>query len=99
MDNVIKRITEMERCLDEISEAFYSRGAEIKNDDHIQESIKKLTDYYESDLWLSDYEADSEGRIPRDLKRGVLSEDAVYNLLAEIEDMYDGELFEENESF
>ena len=32
---------------------------------------------------MDDFEADEEGRIPADLKRGVLSEDAVYDLMTE----------------
>ena len=44
-----------------------------------------LKEYYESGLWLSDYEADERGELPADLKRGVLSEDGLYNLLNDIE--------------
>ena len=32
---------------------------------------------------MQDFEDDEAGKIPRDLKRGVLSEDAVYDLLTE----------------
>ena len=56
------------------------------------ERIKRMEDYYDalreymdSGLWLSDYEADERGELPKDLKRGVLSEDGLYNLLTEIE--------------
>ena len=44
-----------------------------------------LKEYYESGLWLSDYEADERGELPADLKRGVLSQDGLYNLLNDIE--------------
>ena len=40
--------------------------------------------YYDSGQWLRDYETDEAGLLPKDLKRGVLSEDAVYNFLADI---------------
>ena len=56
------------------------------------ERIKRMEAYYEalreymdSGLWLSDYEADERGELPKDLKRGVLSEDGLYDLLTEIE--------------
>ena len=56
------------------------------------ERIKRMEDYYDalreymdSGLWLSDYEADERGELPKDLKRGVLSEDGLYDLLTEIE--------------
>lgn len=39
-----------------------------------------LSSYYES-LWKEDFEADEQGLIPKDTKRGVLSEDGLYNLL------------------
>jgi hypothetical protein len=32
---------------------------------------------------MKDYEDDEAGKLPEDLKRGVLSEDAVYNLLTD----------------
>ena len=44
-----------------------------------------LREYMDSGLWLSDYEADERGELPKDLKRGVLSEDGLYDLLTEIE--------------
>ena len=34
-----------------------------------------------SGKWQEDYEADEAGKVPADLKRGVLSEDGLYNLL------------------
>ncbi len=39
-----------------------------------------LSSYYET-LWRDDFEADEKGLIPNDMKRGVLSEDGLYNLL------------------
>ena len=39
--------------------------------------------YYASRQWMTDFEDDAQGKLPPDLKRGVLSEDAVYNLLAD----------------
>jgi len=59
------------------------------------ERVKKMERYYEalreymdSGLWLSDFQADERGELPRELKRGVLSEDGLYNLLCEIEEKY-----------
>jgi hypothetical protein len=48
----------------------------------LQGYLQELVRYYESGQWLQDYELDEAGRLPRDLKRGVLSQDAVYNFLA-----------------
>ena len=47
------------------------------------EPLKALSEYYSSDAWKRDYAADEAGLLPKDLKRGVLSEDGIYNLLDE----------------
>ena len=36
---------------------------------------------------MNDYELDESGLLPKELKRGVLSEDAVYDLLEEAEEL------------
>ena len=33
--------------------------------------------------WRKDFEADEAGKLPQDLKRGVLSEDGLWNLLSD----------------
>ena len=55
-----------------------------------EDPLYELSAYYESDLWMEDYEADEAGELPADLKRGVLSEDCLYNLLAEYEELLEG---------
>jgi len=45
------------------------------------EKLRILSAYYTSGEWREDYEADERGELPPDLKRGVLSQDALYNLL------------------
>ncbi len=49
------------------------------------EDIAALRDYFEN-RFLHDYEADEAGLIPADVRRGVLSEDGLYNLLAELDE-------------
>ena len=51
--------------------------------DGIQDDVKELAAYYEDDDWREDFEADEAGRLPKDLKRGVLSEDGIYDVLSE----------------
>lgn len=82
-ENRIDRIIRMESCFDTISQAIHN-GVDIIKDSLLKTMLDELVSYYESDLWLSDYEADERGEIPQDLKRGVLSQDGVYNLLIEI---------------
>ena len=47
----------------------------------LKKEIDKLAAYYESQQWLKDFTDDENGKLPSDLKRGVLSEDGVYDLL------------------
>lgn len=44
-------------------------------------ALSTLEAYYTSPAWRTDFEADEAGHLPPDLKRGVLSEDGIYNLL------------------
>lgn len=46
-----------------------------------QPEIAKLEKYYSSEQWKEDFMADEAGKLPKDLKRGVLSEDGLYVLL------------------
>lgn len=45
------------------------------------ELLRTLSDYYVSAAWKRDFAADEAGLLPQDLKRGVLSEDGVCNLI------------------
>ena len=49
----------------------------------IKEEVAELSKYYGSELWKLDFAADEEGILPPDLKRGVLSEDGIWNLLSD----------------
>ena len=51
--------------------------------------IDRLTDYLDSGAWREDFEADEAGLVPVELKRGVLSEDALYNLLGDIVSLHE----------
>ena len=50
---------------------------------HDPENLRQLDAYYTSGEWRDDYEADERGELPPDLKRGVLSQDALFNLLSD----------------
>ena len=43
--------------------------------------LRELEAYYTGPLWKEDFADDEAGRLPPDLKRGVLSEDGIWNLL------------------
>ena len=46
-----------------------------------------LHGFYGSELWKLDFAADEAGNLPPDLKRGVLSEDGIWNLLSDYRDI------------
>ena len=50
-----------------------------------EEDMRVLTAYMDSGDWQRDYTADEQGRIPRETKRGVLSQDGLYNLVTDWE--------------
>ena len=75
----------MESVFDEVQNAL-AEGVDIE-DALLQEKIEILIQYYESEQWKIDYSADERGELPVDLKRGVLSEDVVYNLLNDIDSL------------
>ena len=46
-----------------------------------QTKIQELEAYYTSRQWKDDFAMDEEGKFPKKLKKGVLSEDGIYNML------------------
>lgn len=82
---LIMRVTEMERIFDEVSLALSENGGKVPDNPVIISMIRTLIYYMDSGLWLSDYQADERGEIPPGIKRGVLSEDGLYNLVCDAE--------------
>lgn len=83
----IERIQKMEETLDRSREAIEKFASALDEFEAIQNQYFELEDYYSSTLWMSDFEDDEAGKLPDDLKRGVLSEDAVYDLITEHRDL------------
>ena len=81
MDDAIMRIRQMEQIFDALQEAAAEPPSAIREEPALQGHLQELMQYYESGQWLQDYELDEAGRLPQDLKRGVLAQDAVYNFL------------------
>jgi hypothetical protein len=76
----------MEVYFDMLSSVARNNPQILKEDVNLQKMLYELTSYYESGQWLKDFEADERGELPKDLKRGVLSEDGLYNLLSEFKE-------------
>lgn len=57
----------------------------------VKEDIAALDDYYGSEEWKQDFADDEAGKLPEGLKRGVLSEDGLWNLLSDCRELQDSE--------
>ena len=79
----IQRIAHYEQLLDRVTKAAGELEAALEKFRSVQDDAAALAAYYESGDWRRDFEDDEAGRLPPDLKRGVLSEDAVYNALSD----------------
>lgn len=79
----IERIQKMEQLLDKAWVAISKECITSIEYEETQRAIDILSDYYGSDTWKQDFADDEAGLIPKDLKRGVLTEDAIWNLLAD----------------
>ena len=79
----IRRISRMEEILDKARDIYQKLDGALTEFEAIRADVQELFDYYGSGVWQKDYEDDEAGRIPRDLKRGVLSQDAVYDLMSD----------------
>ena len=75
------RIKEMERHYDRLQSAVSAVDAALAVFREAQNDAARLVVYFDSPDWRTDFEADEAGCLPQDLKRGVLSEDGLYNLL------------------
>ncbi|MBR6597364.1 MAG: DUF4298 domain-containing protein [Paludibacteraceae bacterium] len=89
-----ERIAQMENLFDKSNEVIRQLHKAVDDFYALQPVISELEDYYKTN-WHADFEADEEGKLPADLKRGVLSEDGLWDLLEEYQRLK--ECFEENE--
>ena len=78
----IERIQHYETLLDRVAPVLGNLEEALDAFEGIQEDVKELAAYYEDDDWREDFEADEAGKLPADLKRGVLSEDGIYDVLS-----------------
>ncbi len=83
----IDRISAMEKIMEEMQNSSAELRSALEGFRDGQKSFSKLIDYYGSAQWMSDYEADEKGKLPADLKRGVLSEDGLYDLILDYKEL------------
>lgn len=89
MRKQIERISKMEQRMERASTAVMELSAALDKYEEAQEAIAALSEYYDSNDWKQDFADDEAGKLPKDLKRGVLSEDGIWNLLADNRELMD----------
>lgn len=87
MNEQIERIQAMESCLDRALNAEKALHQALDQLEGLAAAVEQLEKYYSSSVWRQDFEADEQGLLPESLKRGVLSEDGVYNALEEYSEL------------
>ena len=85
----IERIRQMELRLERSAAAVMELSAALDKYEAALEDIKALDAYYGSEEWKQDYADDEAARLPAGLKRGVLSEDGMWNLLSDAKELND----------
>ena len=83
----IERIRQMELRMERATKAVMELSTALENYEAAQEDIAELERYYGSEEWKQDFAADEAGLLPADLKRGVLSEDGIWNLLEDAKEL------------
>lgn len=81
MNEAIERISKMEAVLDKALKKMSELETAIAEYEAVQPEIKQIEEYYTSKQWKDDLALDEAGKLPANLKRGVLSEDGIYDML------------------
>lgn len=87
MEADITRIREMEQRMTRALKIVRAMDSTLNAFELVQGDIRTLDEYYGSDEWKADLAADEAGLLPPTLKRGVLSEDGIWNLLEDNKDL------------
>ena len=83
----IRRITEMEARMDRVQAAAAQLERALDAWEAARQELHLLAEYLDGGLWRQDYEADEAGELPPDLKRGVLSQDGLFDLLMRVAEL------------
>lgn len=77
----IERIKTMEEHLNKAEAAVKALSDALDLYSEAMESIEIIDDYLCSDEWQQDFNDSEAGRLPSDLRCGVLSEDGIWNVV------------------
>ena len=83
---MIERIKTNEERLDKIQTNIKELEKSLEKFKENQKNIKLVNEYYGSKKWFKDKELFEKGKIPN-IKAGVLSEDSIWNMNEDINDI------------
>ncbi|MBQ6747494.1 MAG: DUF4298 domain-containing protein [Bacteroidaceae bacterium] len=83
MKETINRIKGMEKRMRRADKVLKSMEYALDEWDMMNSDLKALNKYLGSEDWKADMKADEAGLLPDNLRRGVLSEDGIWNLLVD----------------
>ncbi len=88
-ENAIRtdRIAHYEEIMDRVIRVVNLDGITPGVYESVLPELKELEAYYTSPEWQEDYAADEAGLLPEGLKRGVLSQDGISDLLDRFRDL------------
>ena len=78
---LLKRVNEMEVRFDEVTRMLAELEDAVEEYRNLKPELDVLKEYMDSGRRRADFEANEAGEIPAEVKRGVLSEDGLYDLL------------------
>ncbi|MBQ4640559.1 MAG: DUF4298 domain-containing protein [Clostridia bacterium] len=83
MEKRLQRIRRMEEKMEKALSLLHEAEEKGCPSPALQAVMEELDAYYTSPLWMEDFQADEQGLLPRDMKRGILSQDGLWNLLSD----------------
>ncbi len=78
-----ERVAFMEAQLDRAIPAVQALEKALEDYRAALPALESLAQYMDGGQWLRDYVADEQGLLPKDMKRGVLAQDTLFDLLCD----------------
>ncbi len=85
----LERIKYYETIFDEIQTKVIGLETALDEFEKVLGEIRELEEYYFGPVWREDRWTDEQGLLPKDLKRGILSEDGIYDLVTDLAELSD----------
>ena len=83
-DSRVSQMSDAFNRLSEVTDVLVDHTPELED---LAPDVDLLKDYVSTGLWLEDFEADERGEIDPEVNRSVLSEDGLYNLMADLDSL------------